>query len=127
LFYLSKLFSTPSLTPLRGLSAFLPRRLLPEVSELDASPTGHAAEGGRLDVPVLHGVGEQADASVQVLLPTGRDGAEVVDSHAADFVAVEINHLNRQERIYFNYFVSFYVRLLPWKLWITTFRRGEKT
>lgn len=69
---------------------------LPEVPQLDAPPSGHTAEGARLDVPVFDGVGKQADSCVEVLLVTGPDGAEIVDSHTADFVAMEENHLNRQ-------------------------------
>lgn len=103
MFYIPELCSTPSLYRNEdiGSSSFPISRerarrflsLLPEVSELNAPPSGHAAKGGRLDVPVFHRIGEQTDACVQVLLPTGRDGTEVVDSHAADFVAMEINHL----------------------------------
>lgn len=70
--------------------------LLPKVPHLNAPPSAHAAEGGGLDVPVFDGIGEQADARVRVLLHAARHGAEVVDAHAADFVAVEINHLNRR-------------------------------
>lgn len=67
--------------------------LLSEVSELNAPPSGHTAKRGRLDVPVFNRVGKQTDACVQVLLDTGPDRTEVVDSHTADFVAVEENHL----------------------------------
>lgn len=62
--------------------------LLSEVSELNAPPSGDTAKGERLDIPVFNRVGEQTDACVQVLLDTGCDGTEVVDSHAADFVAM---------------------------------------
>lgn len=74
--------------------------LLPEVSELNAPPSRHAAEGRRLDVPVFHRVGKQTDACVQVLLGTGLGGAEVIDSHAADFVDMEVYHLEKQRTFF---------------------------
>lgn len=70
--------------------------LLPEVSKLNAPPSGDTAKGGWLDIPVFNRVGKQTDACVQVLLHTGWIGTEVVDPHAADFVAMKENHLNRQ-------------------------------
>lgn len=70
--------------------------LLSEVSKLNAPPSGDAAKGGRVDIPVFNRVGKQTDARVQVLLDTGCDGTEIVDSHAADFVTMKENHLNRQ-------------------------------
>lgn len=99
---LSELFSTAFLNPNEdnGSSSFLSclathrlLALLSEVSELNASPSAHTAKGGRLDVPVFNRIGKQTDACVQVLLVTGPGGTEVVDSHAADFVAMEVNHL----------------------------------
>lgn len=70
------------------------RFLLPsEVSQLNTPPSAHTAKGGRLDVPVFNRIGKQTDACVQVLLSAGCDGAEVVDSHTGDFVAMEVNHL----------------------------------
>lgn len=71
--------------------------LLSEVSKLNAPPSSHTAKGGRLDIPVFKRIGKQTDACIQVLLVTGPDGTEVVDSHTADFVAMEENHLNRQK------------------------------
>lgn len=75
--------------------------LLSEVSKLNAPPSSHTAEGGRLDVPVFNRVGKQTDACIQVLLDAGPDGTEVIDSHTVDFVAMEENHLNRQTEFVF--------------------------
>lgn len=83
--------------------------LLSEVSELNTPPSGHTAEGGWLDVPVFNRVGKQTDACVQVLLDTGSDGTEVVDSHTADFVGMEEDHLNRQRGFVFNQFIFCFV------------------
>lgn len=83
--------------------------LLSEVSELNTSPSGHTAKGGRLDLPVFNRVGKQTDACVQVLLITGPHRTEVVDSHIVDFVAMEENHLNRQKNIYEKVFLISYV------------------
>jgi len=83
------------------LSCHLLYLFLSEVAKLDAPLASHTAEGGRLYVPVFNGVGEQTDARVQVLLHTGHNGTEVVDSHIADFVAVKENHLCRQRECAF--------------------------
>lgn len=108
MFNLSELFPAPSLycndwqfsiSELSGTYHFHSLLLLSEVSELNTPSSAHAAKGGWLDVPVFNRVGKQTDACIQVLLDTGPAGTEVVDSHAADFVAMEENHLNRRERI----------------------------
>lgn len=93
-----RVFPPPSVMRMLGLFlsgchlALLP----PEVPQLDAPPAGHAAERGRLDAPVFHRVGEQADGRVRFLLLAGRSGAEVVVSHIVDFVAVKKNDLCRR-------------------------------
>ena len=99
LFYLLELFHTPSLYCNEDTgSCWCFHSLLPsEVSQHDAPPSGHTAEGGRLDVPVFNRIGKQTDAWVQVLLGTVCDGTEVVDTNTADFVGMEVNHLNRQK------------------------------
>lgn len=73
------------------------RLLLSEVSELNTPPSSHTAEGSWLHVPVFNRVGKQTNGCVQVLLDTGPNGTEVIDSNTADFVSMEENHLNRQD------------------------------
>lgn len=75
--------------------------LLPEVAQLDGPPAAHAAEGGGLDVPGFHRVGEEADGRVRVLLLAQGFGTEVVEAHVFDFIAVKINHLCRQRRCFY--------------------------
>lgn len=85
-----------------------PSPLLSEVSELNTPPSGHAAKGCRLYGPVFNRVGKETDASVQVLLAVVPDGTEVVDSHTADFVAMEENYLNRWTRFCVSYSSAFF-------------------
>lgn len=85
--------------------------LLSEVSELNAPPSTYTAKGYWLDSPVFNRIGKETDPSVQVLLDTGSGGTEVIDSHTADFVAMEENHLNKKRRFFFlirNFFIFFF-------------------
>lgn len=86
-----------------------PSTLLSEVSKLYTPPSGHAAKGCRLYGPVFNRVGKETDASVQVLLAVVPDGTEVVDSHTADFVAMEENYLNRWTGFCVSYSSAFFI------------------
>lgn len=70
--------------------------LLFEVSQLNAPSSSHTAEGCWIHFPVFNRIREQADYGVLVLLHAGIDGTKIIDSHFADFVAMEENHLYKE-------------------------------
>ena len=71
----------------------LSRKLLLVVAELHGLSVADAAERGRLHLPVVHGVVEQANAVIECPLHPRAPGAEVVHSHVCDVVDMEVNHL----------------------------------
>lgn len=50
-------------------------------------------EGRGLDLPVLHGVAEEAHAGVAGLFGVVAKGAEIVDTNGSNFVVMKIDHL----------------------------------
>jgi len=89
--------------------------LLPVVAELDGRAVKDTAECDGLNLPVRHGVAEQADARVHGLLGVEARGAEVLCSHSGDLVGMEVNHLYvfvvRQTRRYTGQGVVVHVQL----------------
>lgn len=79
-------------------SAGARRSLSPRVAELKGAVPRSAAECSRLDLPVSHRVGKQADPSVEKLLCFGSGGAEVVHGHTADAVLMQVHHLTGQQK-----------------------------
>lgn len=71
-------------------------RLLLEVSQMNAPSSSHTAESCWIDFPVFNRIPEQAYYGVPGLLHAGVDGTKIIDSHFADFVAMEENHLNKE-------------------------------
>lgn len=71
-------------------------RLLFEVSQVNAPSSSHTAEGDRIDFPVFNRIPKQANYGVPGLLRAGVNGAKVIDSHFADFVSMEENHLDKE-------------------------------
>lgn len=67
--------------------------LLFVVAKLYGQPVGDTAEGGWLHLPVINGVGEQADAVVEDPLHPESSWAEVIHAHLVDIVGVEVHHL----------------------------------
>lgn len=67
--------------------------LLPVVAELDGGAVKDATEGDRLNLPVRHGVAEQADARVHGLLGVEARWAEVLCSHSCNLVGMKVDHL----------------------------------
>lgn len=76
----------------------LPPPLLFVVAKLDGQAVGDAAEGGRLHLPVGHGVAEEADAVVVGSLDPEAHRAEVIDAHLGDVVGMQIDHLGAEGR-----------------------------
>lgn len=72
--------------------------LLPVVAELDGGTLEDTAEGDWLDLPVRHGVAEQADAGVHGLLAVNARRTEVSGADGGDLVDMEVDHL--RERIW---------------------------
>lgn len=70
-------------------------RLLFEVSQVNAPSSSHTAEGCWMHFPVFNRIRKQAYYGVPGLFHAGIYGAKIVDSHFADFVAMEENHLNK--------------------------------
>lgn len=75
--------------------------LLFVVAKLYGQPVGDTAESGRLHLPVVDGVREQADAVVEHPLHPKSSRAEVIHAHMVDIVGVEVHHLpgTRTQRV----------------------------
>lgn len=71
-------------------------RLLFEVSQMNAPSSSHTAEGSWIHFPVFNRIPKQAYYGVLGLLHAGVDGTKIIDSHFADFVAMEENDLNKE-------------------------------
>lgn len=74
-----------------------PPSLLLVVAKLYGQPVGDTAESGRLHLPVVDGVREQADAVVEHPLHPESSRAEVIHAHVVDIVGVEVHHLQGNE------------------------------
>lgn len=71
--------------------------LLFEVSQLDAPSSSHTSEGCWIHFPVFNRIPKQTNDGVLVPLRAGIDGTKIIDSHFADFVAMEENHLKKEK------------------------------
>lgn len=63
---------------------------------MNAPSSSHTAEGCWIHFPVFNRIRKQAYYGVPGLLHAGIDGTKIIDSHFADFVAMEENHLNKE-------------------------------
>lgn len=95
--YLLLLVALSTSRPTPPTSPLPPNSLLFVVAKLYRQPVGDTAEGGRLHLPVVDGVGEQADAVVEHPLHAEASRAEVIHTHVVDVVGVEVHHLQGQE------------------------------
>lgn len=97
LFHLNYLLLLAAPSTSRPPPPLPPTSLLFVVAKLYRQPVGDTAEGGRLHLPVVDGVGEQADAVVEHPLHAEASRAEVIHAHVVDVVGVEVHHLQGQE------------------------------
>lgn len=66
------------------------------VAKLDGEPVAHAAKCRWLHLPVIDRVREQADAIIECPLHPKSTRTEVIHTHLADVVGMEINHLKKK-------------------------------
>lgn len=66
------------------------------VAKLNGEPVAHAAKCRWLHLPVIDRVREQADAIIECPLHPKSTRAEVIHTHLADVVGMEINHLKKK-------------------------------
>lgn len=65
------------------------------VAKLNGEPVAHAAKCRWLHLPVIDRVREQADAIIECPLHPKSTRTEVIHTHLADVVGMEINHLKK--------------------------------